>query len=37
MSDLNGTWSSEFIDSEEGAEIINRIISSLANPPEETE
>jgi thiol-disulfide isomerase/thioredoxin len=37
MCDLNGTWSADFIASEEGAEIINRIIFSLANPPEETE
>jgi hypothetical protein len=37
MCDLNGTWSADFIAFEEGAEIINRIIFSLANPPEETE
>ena len=35
MCDLNGTWSADFIVSEEGAEIINRIISLLANPSED--
>ena len=35
MCDLNGTWSADFIASEEGAKIINRIISLLANPSED--
>jgi len=35
MCDLNGTWSADFIASEEGTEIINRIIALLANPSED--
>ena len=31
MCDLNGTWSADFINSEKGAELINRIIFILAN------
>ena len=31
MCDLNGTWSADFINSEKGAELINRIILILAN------
>jgi Mg-chelatase subunit ChlD len=34
MCDLNGTWSEDFIASEEGAEILNRIIAQLANAPD---
>jgi hypothetical protein len=34
MCDLNGIWSANFIVSEEGTEILNRIIAQLANAPD---